>query len=206
MSMSWFIIRGSGIAAYVLLSAATIWGLLISTKVLGRAAKAKGMMAFHESAGIAALLATVVHLVALSVDEYVEFGLRELFVPGASTWEPMAVAFGITAFYSIFIVTASFYIKQWIGQAWWRSLHFLSFGAFIAATVHGVVAGTDTENPLVWATYVAMSVAVLLLLVVRIAQVRSPEPRRQRSGATRAERSASKRLPSTDEAVAAAAD
>ena len=36
MSVEWLIIRGSGVVAFSLLSAATIWGLLLSTKLLGR--------------------------------------------------------------------------------------------------------------------------------------------------------------------------
>ena len=35
MSVEWMIIRGSGIAAFAALSAATIWGLLVSSKLLG---------------------------------------------------------------------------------------------------------------------------------------------------------------------------
>lgn len=188
MTVSWFAIRGSGIAAYALLSTATIWGLLVSTKVLGQAVRAKGLTWFHESLGLAAVVATGVHLVALSLDEYVQFGPRELFLPGASGWRPLAVALGITAFYGMVVVALSFYVKQWIGQGWWRSIHYLGFGAFLAATAHGVLAGTDTSSPPLFATYTAASVTVLVLLVIRIAQVSSDA--RQSSRAGRSVRSA----------------
>lgn len=178
MTVSWFLIRGSGIAAFGLLSIATIWGLLVSTKVLGIAVKAKGLTWFHESLGLAAVLATSIHLIALSLDEYVEFGPREIFVPGASGWRPLAIAFGITAFYGMVVVAFSFYVKQWIGQTWWRTIHFLGFGAFVSALAHGIAAGTDTSNPLLFGTYAVVTAMVVLLLVIRVAQMKAgPSPR-----------------------------
>ena len=74
MNIEWIVIRGSGLVAYGLLAASTIWGLLVSTKLLGRAVKAKPLTWFHESLGLGALIATGVHMVALTMDEYIEFG------------------------------------------------------------------------------------------------------------------------------------
>lgn len=170
MNLTWFLIRGSGITAYALLAAATIWGLLVSTKLLGRFVKPKGLTWLHESLGLAAVLATAAHLAAIAADDYVEFGVGDLFVPGASSWRPLAVAFGITAGYGMVAVAGSFYIKQWIGQRWWRAIHYTSFGCFVAATAHGIMAGTDVANGYVFAMYVASSVAVGLLLTARVAQ------------------------------------
>ena len=195
MNLTWFVIRGSGLAAYAMLGIATVWGLLLSTKVLGRAVKAKGMSWFHESIGLASLVATGVHMVGLTLDEYVEFGAAELFVPGASTWRPFAVALGVMGFYGVALVGLSFYFKQWIGQSAWRAIHFTSFGTFAAVTAHGVLAGTDTANPVVTAMYIGFSVAVVLLLVIRIVTAiappaRPPAPRstvgRERGGHRRA--------------------
>ncbi len=65
MNIEWLAIRGSGLVAYALLAGATIWGLLVSTKVMG-SMKAKQVTWFHESLSIGALLATGVHMYALS--------------------------------------------------------------------------------------------------------------------------------------------
>ena len=167
MSVEWILIRGSGFVAFALLAAATAWGLLLSTKLLGKAVKPKGLTLFHEALGLGALLATVIHMVALAVDDYIEFGPRELFIPGASAWRPLAIALGVMAFYAIVIVSLSFYVKKWIGQALWRVIHFLAFGTFIAAMAHGIMAGTDRSHPVVLGVYVASGALVLVLLVIR---------------------------------------
>jgi methionine sulfoxide reductase heme-binding subunit len=175
MSFEWMAIRGSGIIAFLLLSGSTIWGLLISTKVLGRAVKAKGVTWFHESLGIASLIATGVHMFFLFNHDYIDFGYRSLFVPGASSWRPLPVALGVMSFYVLFVITTSFYVKQWIGQNAWRTIHMLSFGTFVTAGLHGVFSGTDTSHPVVMGMYIGSLAIVVMLLIIRIAQAAAPE-------------------------------
>jgi hypothetical protein len=170
MNLEWMLIRGTGLVAYLLLAGSTIWGLLLSSKLLGRAVKAKGLTWLHEGLAAGSLLATGAHLFFLWADDFVEFGPRELFVPGASTWEPLSVAFGIMALYAAVIVSGSFYVKRWIGQTAWRAIHFLAFGTFTAAAAHGIIAGTDTQQPVVLGMYVATVAIVAMLLIVRTAQ------------------------------------
>ncbi len=177
MNITWFIIRGSGIVAFALLSASLLWGLMVSTKVFGRAIKAKGLQWLHESLGLAAVIATVIHLVSLSMDEYIDFTWADILVPGFAEWRPLAAALGGVAFWSLLVVALSFYVKKWIGQDTWRSIHYLSFGTFLAAVLHGVFSGTDTGNPWVAGLYVGSTVLVVLLTAVRI--ISSREPRRQ---------------------------
>jgi len=183
MNIEWIVIRGSGLVAYALLAASTIWGLLVSTKLLGRAVKAKPLMWFHESLGLGALIATGVHMVALTMDQYVEFGWADVLVPGVATWNSTAVALGVAGFYGLAIVTLSFYAKGIIGQKAWRLIHFLAFGTFLSAMIHGVMAGADTANPYVTVMYVGSGVLVIALLAVRVLQQQAPAGRPVRAAA-----------------------
>ena len=182
MNIEWMVIRGSGIVAFALLSASSIWGLLVSTRVLGRAVKAKPVTWFHESLGLGALIATIVHMVALTMDQYIEFGWADVLVPGMASWNSMAVSFGVMAFYGLAIVSLSFYAKGVIGQRAWRTIHFLAFGTFLAALVHGIMAGTDSGHPVVVALYFGSALLIVALVAIRVIQQRAgndrPPPRR----------------------------
>lgn len=168
MNLIWFIIRGSGFAAFALLTASVVWGLLVSTKTLGRTVKPKGLTGLHESLGIAAVVATVVHLVAVTMDDFIGFSWSDALVPGASEWEPIAVSLGVVAFWMMLVVTASFYVKKWIGPVLWKIVHRMSVGVFVSALAHGLLAGTDTTNPWVAGAYAGSLAAVVLLTVVRM--------------------------------------
>lgn len=170
MNIEWMVIRGSGIVAFALLSASSIWGLLVSTEVLGRAVKAKPVTWFHESLGLGAVIATTVHMVALTMDQYVEFGWADVLVPGMASWNSMAASFGVMAFYGLAIVSLSFYMKGVIGQKAWRTIHFLAFGTFLAALVHGIMAGTDSGHPAVVALYFGSALLIVALVAIRVIQ------------------------------------
>ncbi|MGI9642796.1 MAG: hypothetical protein ACR2N9_08435 [Acidimicrobiia bacterium] len=188
MNLTWYIIRGSGFVAFGLLTASLLWGLMVSSKVFGRAVKAKGLQWLHESLGLAALLATIIHMVALALDEFIEFTWVDILVPGASEWEPLAVALGAVAFWSMAVVSLTFYVKEWIGQGMWRSIHYLSFGVFVAAAGHGILAGTDTTHPVAIGVYVASVASVVLLTAVRVIGAREPSrPERGRTAKPEAE-------------------
>ena len=90
------------------------------------------------------------------------------------------IAINAVAFYMMFLITVSFYVKKWIGHNVWRAIHMTSFGTFIGAGLHGVFSGTDTSHPVVLAMYVSSLAMVALLLMIRIAQAAAPasEPRR----------------------------
>ena len=184
MSFEWLIIRGSGIAAFALLSAAMIWGLLVSTKLVAEIVKAKPLTWFHESLGIGALIATLVHVGVLSVHEFFPFTWGEILVPGASSWKPMVIALGTLAFYGLTVLSLSFYFRKWIGQKTWRLIHFASFGVFLAALLHGIQAGTDTDSLFMLGLYAGCAIAVFALAAQRLlpsentakAQVRPAPP------------------------------
>jgi DMSO/TMAO reductase YedYZ heme-binding membrane subunit len=167
--MTWTIIRASGLAAFGLLALSTIWGLLLSSGFLGRLVKAKPLTYAHESMAVGAILATAAHLIALSIDEFIEFGWRELFVPGASEFEPLLVAFGIIAFYGMLLVSASFYVRKHIGQKAWRLIHFSTFGIYLATAVHGLMAGTDSSHRYVQWLYIGSTAIVVGLVATRVA-------------------------------------
>jgi DMSO/TMAO reductase YedYZ heme-binding membrane subunit len=66
------------------------------------------------------------------------------------------------------VVFLSFYVRRRIGQKRWRSLHYLSFAAFLGATVHGLMAGTDTASSRIVVGYAVALAIVAFLLAYRI--------------------------------------
>jgi len=172
--MTWIVIRAAGFVAYLLLALSAIWGLVVSTDMLGRSASKKTLTFMHESLAVGSLLATAVHMLFLYLDEFVEFGPKDLFVPGVSEWEPLSVAFGVVAFYGLVLITVSFYVRRFIGQKAWRFIHFGSFGVFVGAATHGIMAGTDTATPVGIGIYAGSIVIIVALAVVRTLMTGAP--------------------------------
>ena len=67
---------------------------------------------------------------------------------------------------------ASFYLKNLVSRKVWRAFHFVTYLAFVLAMVHGVMAGTDTSNPVVRWMYILTGASLLFVTLYRILMVR----------------------------------
>ena len=80
------------------------------------------------------------------LDGYVDFGLTELLVPMASSWQPGAVAWGVAGLYLLLAVEITSLLRNRIPRQLWKVTHMLSFLLFAASTAHGVLAGSDATG------------------------------------------------------------
>lgn len=160
----WFVARASGLVAWVLLSLAVLWGLLVASRMIPLRTAPKWLLDTHRFLGALALTFTGVHLFALWADDYLPFGPRALFVPFASRYEPGAVAWGVVALYLLVAVELSSLVMRHLPRRLWRTVHLSSFVLFVFATLHGALAGTDATN-LVFVMMVSMFVGVTLFAI-----------------------------------------
>jgi DMSO/TMAO reductase YedYZ heme-binding membrane subunit len=157
----WYLSRSSGIVALVLLVLSVVWGILLATRVLKPMDRPSWLLDLHKWLGGTALVMTGLHMLGLYLDGYVEFGFAELLVPGASGYEPIAVAIGIVSLYVMIAVQATSYMRRWLSKRMWRGLHMLSYGLVWASAIHAGMAGTDTVNR-------AYQVLALLLTMIAV--------------------------------------
>ena len=114
-------------------------------------------------AGLAALC-----VVGLALDGYVSFGFTELFVPGASSYRPAAVAVGIVSLYVMLAIQATSYLRRWLSRRAWRVVHLLSYALVWGATIHAGMAGTDVTNRLYQGMAFVLSFGAITASLVRI--------------------------------------
>ncbi|HSK91026.1 MAG TPA: ferric reductase-like transmembrane domain-containing protein [Euzebyales bacterium] len=163
----WFVSRASGLVAYALLGAAVIGGLLLSTRLLGRRPAPDWVLDWHRFVGGLAVVFTLLHLAALLADDYIEFRVIDLVVPGIAPWRPVALAWGVIGFYLLLAVQLTSLLRERLPATLWRRVHYLSLPLFALATVHTLTAGTDAAHPLVLVLVGGVTAAVLLLLAFR---------------------------------------
>ncbi|MGD8683501.1 MAG: ferric reductase-like transmembrane domain-containing protein [Chloroflexota bacterium] len=167
--LPWYVTRITALLSYLALSASTIYGLLLSTRLLDRLTHRPISFTLHQDlAGIGLALA-LVHAAVLMIDRAVPYTPLEVIVPFAGPYRPLWVGVGQLALASCLLVTISFYVRRRIGTRAWRRIHYLSFVAFAGATAHGLMAGSDTGAAWVYAGYLTAAVVVAFLTTYRIA-------------------------------------
>ncbi len=184
--IAWYVVRASGLVAFGALTLSVWLGLAMSTRLLGPK-RMKSLFGWHQTIAWTGLSMLGLHAGALLFDPTLHFGLAALLVPFAAPWSPAAVAAGVVAGWSMLAIASSFRLKKWIGQKGWRRLHYLSFGAFVLALGHALVAGTDLHGlggpvlaaiaagPVIW-------LGLARILMPRSAPARPPAPALEAAG------------------------
>jgi sulfoxide reductase heme-binding subunit YedZ len=175
----WLLARAAGLTAYVLLTASMVAGLTLKSRILGRAVRPATITDVHRTLAIAGLGALALHGVALVLDATVTITPLALLVPGLSPYRPVLTGVGVIAGELMALVTVSFWARKRIGTKVWRRLHWLSYAAFVAASVHGIGSGTDSGRPAVMGIYAGALAAVVAgtawrALTARPRDVRQP--------------------------------
>ncbi len=156
----WLIARASGVTAYLLLTLSVLAGVVLRSRPFGRAVKAAAVMDLHRLLASLGLASLGVHGTALLLDRTVRMPVVGLFLPGASPYRPLAVAFGVVAAELMALVAVSFSVRKLIGQRKWRLLHWSTYGIFVLATAHGLLAGSDSAQPWARGLYLGAFAAV----------------------------------------------
>jgi predicted ferric reductase len=164
----WYVARAGGLVTYALLAASTIWGLAVSTRLLGRWPAPGWTLDLHRYLGGLAVTFTGVHLAALLLDTYIQFDLVDLLVPLAAAWRPGAVAWGVVALYLLATVQATSLARRRLPHRLWRRIHLTTFPLLLAATTHLLAAGSDRTNPAVLTMVSATAAATIFLLLFRL--------------------------------------
>lgn len=171
-SVWWFVARASGIVAWGLASLAVIWGLLLSSKVLGRRVRPNWLLDLHRFLGGLTVVFVAVHLVGLFLDPFVKFDALELVVPFASHWKPLAVAWGIVAIYLLIAIEITSLARSRLPKSWWKGIHMSSYALFVVATIHLLTAGTDRNSPILLWSVGTTALVVAVLTIVNFARPR----------------------------------
>ena len=167
-SLPWLFERLFAFLAYLAMTGSVVYGLLLSTKLLDAIAHRPVSFSLHQDLAAIGLGLAGIHGVLLGLDGTVPFTLAQIVVPGLAPHAPLAVAAGQVALYLMAVVTLSFYVRRHIGQRAWRTLHYLTFLAFVGATVHGIAAGSDSGAGWAQGLYLGSAVVVGFLLTYRI--------------------------------------
>ncbi|MBC9723932.1 2Fe-2S iron-sulfur cluster-binding protein [Streptomyces sp. TRM68367] len=159
----WYLARVGGLMSWWLLSATVVWGLLVSTRVLGPRAVPGRLLDLHRFLSGLSLVFLGVHLLGLVADSWVDIGLIQILFPFTSDYRPVAVAWGVIALYLLAAVQITSLLKTRIPHRWWRYVHTSAFALFVLSTVHALTAGTD-ETAVRWTALLLVAAIVFLAL------------------------------------------
>jgi len=166
----WYVTRSAGVVAYLLLWFSTAWGLAIPSKFISPILSQEFSFDFHEFISLLTIGFVLLHVSVLMIDRYLPYSIWQVLVPFLSTYRPIWVGLGVISFYLIVLVTITFYMRNRIGMKAFRSIHWLSFVAYLGVTLHGIYGGTDSPLVAMQLLYRGTALVVIFLTVYWLVQ------------------------------------
>ena len=163
----WLASRASGIVALVLIAASVTIGLGMAAKAFQKPGLPRVLIAVHEHAALAALVAIAVHGLTLLGDAWLNPGPLGIAVPFVIDHEPVFTGLGIIGGYLAAILGLTFYIRRRVGTRRWRNLHRLTPVVYVLGVVHTLGSGTDAGTPWLTAILIATGTPILYLGIFR---------------------------------------
>lgn len=179
----WFLNRATGLSLLVLLSLSVALGVLT---LRGRAAGDGGARvprfvtrALHRNLALGSVALLAAHVVTAVADEYVDLRWWDALVPWGAAYEPWWVALGTLSLDLMLAVVLTTALRARLGHRAWRGVHLTSWAAWLLGVVHGVLIGTDLNDPGAWRTWsLAPTLAAVGIVAVALGYrvLRRPGP------------------------------
>ncbi len=151
----WLLSRASGIVGYLLITASMVSGVVLRTRLMQRLASPVARMEWHSVLALLGLAMVAVHGIALVMDTYMTITWLDLVVPGGTEYRPLWVSVGVLSVWLMVFVSVTATWRRHMGPRVWKAVHLASYGVFVTATAHGLMAGTDSGKPWMLGIYIA---------------------------------------------------
>ena len=165
-AVDWYAARAAGVVAYLLVSASVALGLALAGKERFDRWPRFAVEDVHRFAGVLAGTFIALHIFWLAVDSQAHLEVSGLLVPFTSSYRPLWTGLGIVAAELLLALAVTNHYRKRISYSLWRRLHYLNFAVWIAATVHGLGAGSDSGSPAFLLMY-ASTIGILGVLALR---------------------------------------
>ncbi|MCA1690310.1 MAG: ferric reductase-like transmembrane domain-containing protein, partial [Actinobacteria bacterium] len=169
-SALWYLARGSGVVALLLLSASVIVGILnVRRTRAGGGAPRFLLDGLHRTVSLLVIVVLVIHILGSVLDSFAQIGLVGAVVPFTSTYRPIWLGLGTLAFELLVAVAVSSVLRRRLGYRAWRAVHWLAYASWPIALVHGFGTGTDGRSGWMLVLSAGCVAAVVAAVLGRVA-------------------------------------
>ena len=175
-SAYWYLTRGSGAVALVLLTISVVLGIAGSLRVYSDRWPRFAVDTVHRDVSLLVIVVLVIHIITSVLDSFAPISLVAAVVPFDTTYRPLWLGFGALSFDLLLALAITSLVRRRLGYATWRAVHWLAYASWPVAVLHGLGTGSDTK---VWwmLLLTALCVAAVTVAVCwRVANAERPAP------------------------------
>jgi len=168
-SLYWYLTRSTSAVALLLLTAAVALGVVEVRRFSTPRWPRFVVDALHRNVALLAMVFLCLHILTSVLDSFAPISPIDAVVPFAGSYRPFWLGLGAVAFDLLIAVTLTSLLRQRMGYASWRAIHWLTYASWPIALLHGFGTGSDVQDTWLLALSVACLLAVLAAVIVRVA-------------------------------------
>lgn len=165
----WYLTRGAGVVAMLLLTASVALGILDFSRWRSERWPRFLTDALHRNVSLLALVVVVLHVVTTVADGFTPIGFLDAVIPFLSPYRPLWLGMGALAFDLLLAVAITSMVRRRLGYGAWRAVHWGAYACWPLALVHGLGTGTDASAAWMLVLTAACVAAVLIAIGWRVA-------------------------------------
>ncbi len=171
-SWYWYLARGTGAVALVLLTASVVLGILGSVRFTAAPRWPRfAVDAVHRDVSLLVIVVLAIHIVTSVLDGFAPITLLDGVIPFLTPYRPLWMGLGTLAFDLLLAIVITSLVRRRLGYRTWRAVHWLAYASWPVAVLHGLGTGSDVKQWWMLGLTVGCIVAVLVAVWTRIAHV-----------------------------------
>jgi Ferric reductase like transmembrane component len=141
----WYITRGTGVVALLLLTASVVLGTLSSARWKSTRLPRFVVGGLHRNLTLLAVAFVVVHVVTTVADGFAPIRLVDGLFPFLSPYRPFWLGLGTVAFDLVLALVLTSLVRVRLGYRSWRFVHWFAYAAWPLALLHSLGTGSDAR-------------------------------------------------------------
>ncbi len=167
-SWYWYATRGFGTALLIVLTATVVLGISTAVRWSGEATPRFVAAGLHRNLSLLAVVLLAGHIATTLLDPYAQITVRDAIIPLGAAYRPVWLGLGVVAAEIVVAIVASSLLRTLLGPSAWRLIHWVAYGSWPLAVVHGLGTGSDSQAPWMIGVVASCVASVILALTWRL--------------------------------------
>ncbi|MEO8293736.1 MAG: ferric reductase-like transmembrane domain-containing protein [Actinomycetota bacterium] len=143
----WYLTRGTGVVSLLLLTGVMVLGLTGAMQWSSPRWPRFVTQGLHRNLSLLAVAFIVVHVSSTVIDGFAPIRWLDAVVPFTSAYRSLWLGLGALAFDLFLALILTSLLRARLGFRAWRTVHWLAYGCWPVAVLHGLGTGSDTRRP-----------------------------------------------------------
>jgi methionine sulfoxide reductase heme-binding subunit len=176
-SAYWYLTRGTGTVALVLLTASVVLGIVGTVRFSSPRWPRFAIDTVHRDVSLLVIVLLVIHVITTVLDGFAPINLLDGVIPFVSPYRPLWLGLGTLSFDLILALVITSLVRRRLGYSAWRAIHWLAYVSWPIAVLHTLGTGSDVKQWWLLGITIACILAVLAAVVARLGAMESTRGR-----------------------------